>query len=254
MLECVRRAEQQLLENPAPRNYLPIDGMQAYDRAVQELVFGASDSRSQGRARRHGAGARRHRRAQGRRRSAAPGESGRAGLDQRPELGEPSRAVRIRRVPASAPIRTTTRRRTASISTRMLEALEELPARSIVVLHACCHNPTGVDLKPEQWARVIEVVKARELVPSSTSPTRVSPTGSMPTPRRCAASRKARAGRSSRARSRNRSRCTASASARSASSTESADEAARVLSQVKRVIRTNYSSPPTTAARPSRRC
>jgi aromatic-amino-acid transaminase len=34
-----------------------------------------------------------------------------------------------------------------------------------VLLHACCHNPTGVDLKPEQWERVIEVVNARRLVP-----------------------------------------------------------------------------------------
>ncbi|HSQ02647.1 MAG TPA: aminotransferase class I/II-fold pyridoxal phosphate-dependent enzyme, partial [Burkholderiales bacterium] len=35
----------------------------------------------------------------------------------------------------------------------------------VVVLHACCHNPTGVDLTPEQWERVIEKVNARELVP-----------------------------------------------------------------------------------------
>ena len=35
----------------------------------------------------------------------------------------------------------------------MLAAIEQLPARSIVLLHACCHNPTGVDLTPAQWDR-----------------------------------------------------------------------------------------------------
>src|SRR5450759_2129896 len=42
LLECVRRAERQLVEQPAARNYLPIDGLAAYDRAVQSLVFGAN--------------------------------------------------------------------------------------------------------------------------------------------------------------------------------------------------------------------
>src|SRR5688572_2635914 len=41
VLECVRRVEQKLAEQPLPRNYLPIDGIPAYDRAVQQLVFGA---------------------------------------------------------------------------------------------------------------------------------------------------------------------------------------------------------------------
>ena len=44
LLECVRRAEQQLAENAAPRSYLPIDGLPAYDRAVQELLFGADNA------------------------------------------------------------------------------------------------------------------------------------------------------------------------------------------------------------------
>src|SRR5262249_44914111 len=47
----------------------------------------------------------------------------------------------------------------------MLAALHAMPAGSLVVLHACCHNPTGADLSPEQWARVIEVVISRGLVP-----------------------------------------------------------------------------------------
>lgn len=47
----------------------------------------------------------------------------------------------------------------------MLETLSALPARSIVLLHPCCHNPTGSDLTPQQWDRVIEVAGARELIP-----------------------------------------------------------------------------------------
>ena len=41
VLECVRRAEQKLAETPLAKNYLPIDGMPAYDRAVQQVLFGA---------------------------------------------------------------------------------------------------------------------------------------------------------------------------------------------------------------------
>ena len=46
----------------------------------------------------------------------------------------------------------------------MLSTLQQLPARSIVLLHPCCHNPTGADLSDAQWDRVIEVLKARELI------------------------------------------------------------------------------------------
>ncbi|MCJ8178479.1 aspartate/tyrosine/aromatic aminotransferase [Pseudomonas viridiflava] len=47
----------------------------------------------------------------------------------------------------------------------MLDALQQLPARSIVLLHPCCHNPTGADLSVAQWDQVVEVVKARQLIP-----------------------------------------------------------------------------------------
>lgn len=47
----------------------------------------------------------------------------------------------------------------------MLQAFESLPARSIVLLHACCHNPTGVDLTRAQWDRLIPVIAARQLIP-----------------------------------------------------------------------------------------
>ncbi|MBX8517214.1 aspartate/tyrosine/aromatic aminotransferase [Pseudomonas cichorii] len=47
----------------------------------------------------------------------------------------------------------------------MLDKLQTLPARSIVLLHPCCHNPTGADLSVEQWDRLIELVKSRQLIP-----------------------------------------------------------------------------------------
>ena len=46
----------------------------------------------------------------------------------------------------------------------MLACFNQLPPRSIVLLHPCCHNPTGADLTTAQWDRVIEVLKARELI------------------------------------------------------------------------------------------
>jgi aromatic-amino-acid transaminase len=47
----------------------------------------------------------------------------------------------------------------------LLEKLNTLPERSIVLLHPCCHNPTGADLTNDQWDAVIEVLKARNLIP-----------------------------------------------------------------------------------------
>ena len=47
----------------------------------------------------------------------------------------------------------------------LLQKLNTLPARSIVLLHPCCHNPTGADLTNAQWDAVIEVLKARDLIP-----------------------------------------------------------------------------------------
>ncbi len=47
----------------------------------------------------------------------------------------------------------------------LLATLQTLPARDIVLLHPCCHNPTGADLTPAQWDRVVEVLKARQLIP-----------------------------------------------------------------------------------------
>ncbi|MEM9529839.1 MAG: amino acid aminotransferase [Pseudomonadota bacterium] len=47
----------------------------------------------------------------------------------------------------------------------MLEDLRKLGPKDVVVLHACCHNPTGIDLSPEQWGRVVEVAAERKFLP-----------------------------------------------------------------------------------------
>jgi aromatic-amino-acid transaminase len=74
----------------------------------------------------------------------------------------------------------------------MKACLNGLPAGSIIVLHACCHNPTGADLSDAQWAEVVELCRNAAWCPSSTWPTRASPTASMPTPSPCAPSRRLR--------------------------------------------------------------
>jgi aromatic-amino-acid transaminase len=63
----------------------------------------------------------------------------------------------------------------------MPSALNNYAAGTVVVLHACCHNPTGVDLTVDQWKQIVEVVKARNLVPFLDTPTKASATISNPT-------------------------------------------------------------------------
>ncbi len=126
----------------------------------------------------------------------------------------------------------------------MLETLKTLPAKSIVVLHACCHNPTGVDLNEEQWRLVIDVVQGKGLVPfldfayqgfgdgleADAFAVRAFAEAGIP----CVI-----ASSFSKSFAIYRERLGALTVL-----TASAEESKRVLSQVKRVIRANYSSPP----------
>ena len=137
-----------MMEAPKPRGYLPIDGIAAYDNAVQGLVFGADSEPAQVRPRRHRAGARRHRRPEGRRRL--------------PEAAQPDAKVLIsdpswenhRALFEGAGFEVDTYPY-YDAATRgvdfdgMLAALSAAAAGTIVVLHACCHNPTGYDLTPD---------------------------------------------------------------------------------------------------------
>lgn len=125
----------------------------------------------------------------------------------------------------------------------MLEALKTLPAGSIVVLHACCHNPTGVDLSNDQWLLVLDVVKQGKLIPfldfayqgfgdgldADAFAVRTFAEAGIP----CLI-----ANSFSKSFALYRERVGALTIL-----TASAEESKRVLSQVKRVIRTNYSSP-----------
>jgi aromatic-amino-acid transaminase len=244
LLQCVRRAERQLADNPPARAYLPIDGLPAYDQAVQELVFGAD------------AAAVKEKRIVTV--QALGGTGGlklgadflrRAAPNAQVWISDPSwENHRALFESAGFTVNTYPYYDAASRGAKfpaMLDALSRLPAGAIVVLHACCHNPTGVDLDSEQWGKVIEIVGQRQLVPfldmayqgfgdgldSDASVVR----------------RFAQAGGAV---------LVSSSFSKSVSLygervgalsivTASPDEAARVLSQLKRVVRTNYSNPPT---------
>ena len=164
LLRAVAEAEKARIEAHAPRGYLPIEGIAAYDKAVQELLFG---------------------------KGAALIEAGRVITTQ--ALGGtgalkigadflkrllPDATVAIsdpswenhRALFESAGFPVQNYRYYDPFSNGvnrggMLEDLRNLPARSIVVLHACCHNPTGVDLQLEDWKAVLEVLREREHVP-----------------------------------------------------------------------------------------
>jgi aromatic-amino-acid transaminase len=244
VLECVRRAEQKLAESPLPRNYLPIDGLQAYDRAVQELLFGADSAvvrekrvvtvQTLGGTGGLKVGADLLRRL-----------NGKAGLWISDPSWENHQAVfefagfKVQAYPYYDAA-------THGVKfDALIGALNKLPAGSIAVLHACCHNPTGVDLTPEQWDRVIEAVNARGLVPFLDIAYQGFADGldaDAAAVRRFAQACPAVFVSSSFSKS-----LSLYGERVGALSivTESADVAARTLSQLKRVIRTNYSNPPT---------
>jgi aromatic-amino-acid transaminase len=244
LLECVRRADRAILDNPAPWNYLPIDGLPAYDAAVQGLVFGADSAVV--------------REKRGVTIQALGGTGGlKIGADFL-RLHNPGAAVWISDPSwenhralfegAGFKVHTYPYYDAASRGVNfgaMAEALEKLPPRSIVVLHACCHNPTGYDLNPDQWTRVIEIAKARELVPFLDIAYQgfadgIEPDGAAVREFAAACSPVFVANSFSKSFSLYGERVGALSVA-----TASADEAARVLSQLKRVVRANYSNPPT---------
>jgi aromatic-amino-acid transaminase len=163
LLQCVEQAEQQLLAAPKPHGYLPIDGIAAYDRAVQGLVFGAdSPAVNAGRVATV---------------QAIGGTGGlKVGADFLKKLDPAAKVLisdpswenhRALFSGAGFTVETYPYYDAATRGVRfdaMLAALDAAPAGSVVVLHACCHNPTGCDLTPAQWARVVQVVQARGLM------------------------------------------------------------------------------------------
>jgi aromatic-amino-acid transaminase len=130
----------------------------------------------------------------------------------------------------------------------MRASLEALPAGSIVVLHACCHNPTGVDLSADQWSQVVDTVRARGLV--AFLDMAYQGFGDGIAEDALALNLFAASGLNflvSSSFSKSFSLYGERVGALSVV-TADRDETARVVSQVKRTIRTNYSSPPTHGA------
>ena len=243
LLECVKRAEQSLLAQAAPHSYLPIDGIPAYDKAVRDLVFGA-DSTPVGEGRVVTV-------------QAVGGTGGlRVGADFlkhiAPEavvwISDPSwENHRALFEAAGFPVSTYPYYDAATHGLDfggMLAALRSMPAGAIVVLHACCHNPTGVDLDATQWDQVAQIVRERALLPFLDLAYQGFAEGL------------AEDGAVVRKFAQNGGPVfVASSFSKSISLygervgalsvvAHSADEAARVLSQLKRVVRSNYSNPP----------
>ena len=164
VLRCVAAAEKQLLESPKAKGYLPIDGIAAYDKAVQGLVFGAqSEAVTSGRV------------------ATVQALGGTGGLKLgadflkrlRPEakvlISDPSwENHRALFTNAGFVVETYPYYDAAARGIRfeaLLAALAAAPAGTVVVLHACCHNPTGYDLTLAQWEQVAATCAARGLVP-----------------------------------------------------------------------------------------
>ena len=164
LLECVQSAEKAMMDKPSARGYLPIDGIAAYDAAVKSLVFGAdSEPVTSGRV------------------ATVQGIGGTGGLKIGADFLKkisPNAKVMIsdpswenhRALFTHAGFQVDSyayydaEKRGVNFE-GMLASLNAAAAGSIVVLHACCHNPTGYDITAAQWDQVIAVVKAKSLTP-----------------------------------------------------------------------------------------
>jgi aromatic-amino-acid transaminase len=247
LLRAVKEAERLRVEAALPRGYLPIEGIAAYDAAVQALLFGADSALVKS----------------GRLVTAqALGGTGalRIGADFLRRLGSGDKVLisdpswenhRALFENAGFKVETYPYYDAATRGVRfdaMLAALRAAAPGTTVVLHACCHNPTGVDLTEAQWRDVVAVVRERGLISfldiayqgfgdgidADGFAVRLFGEAGLPL-------------------------LVASSFSKSFSLygervgaltvvTADRDEAARVLSQLKRLIRTNYSTPPTHGA------
>jgi aromatic-amino-acid transaminase len=247
LLQCVQAAEKMMMEAPKARGYLPIDGIAAYDKAVQGLVFGADSAAVKaGRV------------------ATVQTLGGTGGLKVGADLLKrmnPGAKVLISD-PSWENHRALFEGAGFAVESYayydaakrgidfdgMLGALDRAAAGTIVVLHACCHNPTGYDITPEQWAKVIASVEARGLVPFLDMA--YQGFGEGITEDGAVVGLFMAAGLDffvSTSFSKSFSLYGERVGALSVVCA-SKDEAERVLSQLKRVIRTNYSNPPTHGA------
>ncbi|MFA0924742.1 amino acid aminotransferase [Xanthomonas fragariae] len=164
LLRAVHKIEQQLAQDAKPRGYLPIDGLVVYDKATQELLFGAESALvAAGRVAT----------------SQTVGGSGalRVGADLLKKL-LPTSTIAIsnpswenhRALFGAAGFEVVDYTYFDAVShglnfDGMLADLTKLAPGTVVLLHACCHNPTGADLSKQQWKQVAGVLKERTLFP-----------------------------------------------------------------------------------------
>ena len=242
ILEVVHEAQERLLEKEETKNYMPIDGIPAFNQQAQSFLLGADSGVL--------AGARAVT-------VQALGGTGalKVGADflkrffgaSQVWISDPSwenhrqlfeaAGFTVNSYPYYDP-------KTRGLDfTSMLDALKKLPARSIVVLHACCHNPTGVDPGREEWTRLVDLFQTAGLIPffdiayqgfgegidADAFAVRAFAEAGIP----CLAAQSF-----SKSFALYRERVGALTVV-----TTSEEEAKRVRSQLKRVIRTNYSSP-----------
>jgi aromatic-amino-acid transaminase len=239
LLECVRHAESERLKNSPARGYLPIDGLAAYDRAVQTLVFSQESKHI----------------------VTVQALGGTGGLKIGADflrVVNPNAEVWIsepswenhRQLFEAAGFTVKSYRyydpKTHGLDfAGMQESLSALQPGAIVVLHSCCHNPTGVDLANDQWTAILEIVRSRGLVPFLD----LAYQGFADSLEADAFAARLFAGAMSPV-------LLSSSFSKSFSLygervgalsvvTGGAEEALRVLSQIKRLVRTNYSNPPT---------
>ncbi len=244
LLQCVQAAEQAMMEKPSARGYLPIDGIAAYDSAIKNLVFGAnSEPVTSGRIAT----------------VQAIGGTGalKIGADFLKKLSPDAKVLisdpswenhRALFTNAGFTVETyayyDATNRGIDFS-GMLASLEAAAAGTIVVLHACCHNPTGYDLTPAQWDEVIAVIQRKNL--TSFLDMAYQGFGNGITEDGAVIGKFVAAGMIffvSTSFSKSFSLYGERVGGLSVLCTDK-EEASRVLSQLKIVIRTNYSNPPT---------
>ena len=247
LLRAVLEAEKEVVAKQSPRAYVPIEGPNPYNSAVQNLLFGADSPLIK----------------EGRVVTAeCLGGTGalRVGGDFVKRLDTNAPAA------ISAPSWENHRGIFESAGYQVLEytyfdpktrgvdfegmvkSLESFPAKTLVILHACCHNPTGADLTPDQWKKIISICQTRQLIPFLDIAYQGFATGIEEDG--AAVRLFADSGMSffvSSSFSKSFSLYGERVGALSIV-TQSKEESARVLSQLKRVIRTNYSNPPTHGA------
>lgn len=164
VLGSVRTAEIERAKEPRPRSYLPMEGLAEYQQAVQRLLFGADsqalkDNRIATIQTLGGSGALK------------------IGADFLKKWFPQSKAYvsdptwdnhRSIFEGAGFEVGTYPYYDAEKIDVKfeeMLAFFKTLPAQSVLILHPCCHNPTGVDLTPAQWDEVLTVIQQQQLIP-----------------------------------------------------------------------------------------